>query len=277
METLIYLILIMPYDFHNNNLKYFEILSSNSESSIIPFLTQNSNSILKFEELSVLEIGCGEGGNLSPFLIRGSKCVGIDLNNRKIQIGTEILKEYIETNKLKLISEDLYSEKLYLKFESKFDLVILRDVIEHVHEKEKLLSIIYDCLKIGGNLIIIWPPWYMPFAGHQQICESKVLKFLPWFHLLPKSIYKILLDIFKEPKNIVDELIDIKDCNLSIFKFKKIIRQSNFNLIDSKFYFINPIYELKFNIKRRVLHPILVKLGLLKEVFTTSCMVLLRK
>ncbi|NOX67348.1 MAG: class I SAM-dependent methyltransferase, partial [Chlorobi bacterium] len=69
---------------HINRNKYFDEQVYTTEKYVIPFISKvlpvNSN-------LSVLEIGCGEGGNLKPFLDIGCKTTGVDLSEKKIENG----------------------------------------------------------------------------------------------------------------------------------------------------------------------------------------------
>ena len=61
---------------HQNRLRYFMELAATSRDYFIPFI-QNYKRIDK--GMRVLEIGCGEGGNLAPFSQMGCCTLGIDI------------------------------------------------------------------------------------------------------------------------------------------------------------------------------------------------------
>lgn len=61
---------------HTNRQQYFEELAETSQKYFIPFLEQYYGAI---EGIRVLEIGCGDGGNLLPFLQRGCRVTGVDI------------------------------------------------------------------------------------------------------------------------------------------------------------------------------------------------------
>jgi 2-polyprenyl-3-methyl-5-hydroxy-6-metoxy-1,4-benzoquinol methylase len=138
--------------------------------------------------LSVLEIGCAEAGNLKPFLDRGCLCTGIDISCGRIELAEEYFAGHPKRDNLELICEDIY--KADLKGRT-FDLIIMRDVIEHIPNQEKFMGFAKKFLKPDGKFFLAFPPWQNPFGGHQQVCRNKILSKLPWFHLLPKTFTRL--------------------------------------------------------------------------------------
>jgi 2-polyprenyl-3-methyl-5-hydroxy-6-metoxy-1,4-benzoquinol methylase len=74
-----------------------------------------------------------------------------------------------------------------------FDVIFLRDVIEHIHNQERFIGFIKRFLKDDGVIFFAFPPWRMPFGGHQQIIPNRFLSMLPFYHILPKYLYKWIL------------------------------------------------------------------------------------
>lgn len=265
----------MPFDFHSNRKVYLDQQVKNTEKSIIPFL-KNHFKTDDWSGFKVLELGCGEGGNLLPFTNLKAHCIGIDLNESKIEDGKKIMQEWIEKGVLELYFDDIFNPKIVEKFTNQFDVIILKDVIEHIPNKTKALAQMRDYLNKNGVLFIGWPPWYMPFGGHQQMCDSKILRTLPWMHLLPKPIYKSILKLFGESKTKIEALGEIVDFRVTINQMNRMAKTIGMKAVAKKFYFINPIYEYKFNLKTRVLLPFLTKIPYLRDFFTTSCYYLLK-
>jgi hypothetical protein len=121
-------------------------------------------------------------------------------------------------------------------------------------------------LKQEGVIFFGFPPWYMPFGGHQQICKSKISR-LPYIHLLPKSIYRWVLINRKEN---VDEMMEIRETGISIERFEKICKNEGYGFLNKQHYLLNPIYEWKFGWKPKK------QLGIIKAVplfrnFLTTC------
>ncbi len=174
---------------HTNRERYFQEQVYTTEKHVIPFI----NEIFQiYKDTSVLEIGCGEGGNLKSFLNLGSKVTGVDLSEGKIENAKQFFKDHPQKENLTLIAEDIYTSQSL----GQFDLIIMRDVIEHIHDQEKFMSYVKKFLKPDGKFFLAFPPWYNPFGGHQQICRNKLLSVIPYYHILPQKIYRGILKIF---------------------------------------------------------------------------------
>src|SRR5262245_34331693 len=105
------------HDRHINREKYFREQSYTTEKHVIPYI----NTLLPVtQDLIVCEIGCGEGGNLEPFLDMGCKVVGIDLAEDKIANGRKFFENHPKKNNLTLLAEDIY--KVDASLFPKFDL-----------------------------------------------------------------------------------------------------------------------------------------------------------
>jgi ubiquinone/menaquinone biosynthesis C-methylase UbiE len=216
----------------------------------------------------VLEIGCGEAGNLKPFLDRGCKCVGIDLNGGKIQKGKEFFASHPHLSNLELIEDDIYK---ITDFSIKFDIIMLRDVIEHIHNQDVFIRYMQNFMHSTSVVFFAFPPWQNPFGGHQQLCRSKVLSNLPYFHLLPVSYYKFVLKSFGESEATIRELLEIKETGISIERFERHVLQAKLSVLKVEQYFINPNYEIKFGLKPRKIFKIIEKTPYFRNFFITCC------
>jgi SAM-dependent methyltransferase len=249
---------------HLDRKKYFQEQEITTSKYVIPFI----HSVLPVHAgISVLEIGCGEAGNLKPFLDMGcQKLVGIDLSESKIELARQFYSPHPQKSHLRLIAADIYDvfEEL-----GPFDLIITRDVIEHIHGQEKFMRFSKNLLKPGGKFFLGFPPWYNPFGGHQQICESKFLSKLPYFHLLPKPLYRLLLKSFGESQKKIESLEEIKQTGISIERFEKILRDTGYHIDKKQLYAINPNYEVKFNLKPRKQNSLLARIPFIRNFFTT--------
>lgn len=255
-------------DRHFDNRRYFEELVTTSAKYFLPYI---ENYIQIGDGLKVLEIGCGEGGILLPFAHKGCTVVGVDLDARKIAAGTELFAQ--DKADGRFIAQDIFKLK---EMEHEFDLIICHDVIEHIFDKDEFISKCELLLKPDGMMFMSFPAWQMPFGGHQQMCKSRFLSHLPWFHLLPRFLYEFNLKLFKEDQSRINDLLDIKRCKCPIEKFQRIVRTKHFSILDRQFWFINPHYETKFHLKPRKLWRWVGTLPWIRNFFTTSCFYMLR-
>ncbi len=250
---------------HTNREKYFIEQGVVTGKYVIPFI----NEIKPIhKDLVIMEIGCGEAGNMKPFVDMGCKVIGIDLAPNKIENGKKYYENHPNKNNLTLIAEDIY--KVNPNSVEKADLLIMRDTIEHIPNQDKFLSIVKSFLKPDGKIFFGFPPWRMPFGGHQQMAVNKYLSLVPYFHLLPKPLYKGILKIFKEPQNKVDGLMEVRDTRISINHFLNLCEKHHFKIDKEVLYMINPNYELKFKMKPRPLDKIL-NISYIRDFYVTTC------
>ena len=251
---------------HSNKDIYIKEQDYTTRTYVIPFI---ESSLKVDKNLHVLEIGCGVAGNLKPFLDLGCACMGIDLNKDKVEYARVYFTTHPNNHLLRLVVEDIYNMTEQLREE--FDLIILRDVIEHIHNQERFMDCLKNFLKPGGKVFFGFPPWQNPFGGHQQICRSKVLSLMPFFHLLPLFLYKGILSLFGEDKNTIRELAEIKETGITIERFERILKVGNWGVCRKTFFFINPNYEIKFGLKPKVTYSLIAAIPILRNFFTTAC------
>lgn len=251
------------FEFHADRKRYFEIQKLNTEKYVLPFIEQKMPVKPGFR---VLEIGCGEAGVLLPFLQKGCVAVGVELDLPRLDLANEMLKDYAAAGKVKFVGKDIYQVDADKELGGTFDLIILKDVIEHIHDQEKLIAEMKRFLSPGGAIFFGFPPWQMPFGGHQQMCSNKWLSKLPYYHLLPRFIYKWLLKKYKEP---VAALLEIRDTGISIEKFERIIKKTGYKIAEYTHYLLNPIYEYKFGWKARKQFWLIRHLPVIRNYFTT--------
>lgn len=252
---------------HTDRKQYFTELAQTCEKYFLPFI---ENYIQVTPELNVLEIGCGEGGNLLPFSKRGCKVTGIDISAIRIDEAKQFFQE--EGVSGNFLCQDIFT----VEVNDKFDIIIIHDVIEHVMRKKELLTIATTLSNDNGLIYVGFPPWQMPFGGHQQICNNRILSSLPFIHLLPKKAYKKFLVNVGENWRTVSELVEIKECRITIEHLKKLVKELNLTQIDERYYFINPHYESKFGLKPRKTISFFSAIPFLRNFFTTSYFTILK-
>ncbi len=260
------------FEFHKDKERYFNIQYLISKEYIIPFVASFCN---LSKELKVLEIGCAEAGVLKVFLEKGHRCTGIELNSSRTELAKEFLKEDFANGRVDFINKNIYDIDTKKDLPHLFDLIILKDVIEHIPDQQKFFQQIKDFLNPGGKIFFGFPPWQMPFGGHQQMCDNKLASTLPWYHILPKAVYKQMLKLFGEKKRKIDSLLEIKETGISIERFERITKKTGFQILSRKFYLINPIYKYKFNLKSRGQFGFISHSPYLRNFFTTTAFYLI--
>ncbi len=249
-----------------NRKLYFDEQSHTTRRFVIPYIEQ----VKKIDAGSrVLEIGCGEGGNLLPFAQMQCECVGVDLDAGRIQIAGEIFREIPGIRMPKFIYKNIYNT--VAEETGTFDIIMMRDVIEHIPDQEKFMGFVKRFLKEDGVIFFGFPPWQMPFGGHQQISGIKWIRHAPFLHLLPMRLYRYMLKKSGESEHNISEFTDIKKTGISIERFERAVVQAGYQFRLKTPYFINPNYEIKFKIKTRGKIPVLGDIPVLRN-FVTTCL-----
>ena len=256
----------MPLAFHSDRAEKFEQQHRNARHYILPFIEE----VRPVDGTEVLEIGCGEGGILKAFLERGCRCTGVDLSAAKIEFAREYLRAEIDERRISFIAQDIYDPEVGASLTDRFDLIVVKDTIEHIYGHERFLGQMRSFLREGGVVFLGFPPWRMPYGGHQQMADTTIGK-LPYYHLLPRPLYRRLLKAFGESESRVEVLMEIVDTRLSIRDFEVLVRGTGYRVRHRRFYLINPIYEYKFGLKPVRQLPLLRNVPWVRDFVTTTC------
>lgn len=250
---------------YTNRDKYFHELAETSRNYYIDYVGR----FLPIKPgLRVLEVGCGEGGNLLPFAEMGCDVEGIDFSGGKINAANRIFLEHKLNGRF--ACEDFFDATVP---EHKYDLVLVHDVFEHIAQSRKVefLCRLKHFTTPKGIVFLAFPAWQMPFGGHQQTCRNRFLSVLPWIHLLPMKMYRGLLRMFREPEDHIRELMDIRASKVTVERFEQVCKAAGCEVLDRALWLINPHYRVKFG-----MIPIRLRFGLdlipwLRNYLSSSC------
>lgn len=113
----------------------------------------NESEILKYEDLKVLDVGCSNGFKTKMLFDKYDNIThitGIDIDNNAINEATDIFRENKKYKfELKSIDE--------LDYNSKYDIIYLSYVLQHLEEPQKVLKKLRNLLTDKGIIIIKVP------------------------------------------------------------------------------------------------------------------------
>jgi hypothetical protein len=93
---------------------------------------------------------------------------------------------------------------------------------------------------------------------------------LPYYHILPRPLYKAILNLAGEHEVVIKELMEIKDTQITIERFERIVSASGLKVLYKEHYLINPIYKYKFGLQPRRQTPLLSWIPFFRN-FVTTC------
>ncbi|MGQ9864512.1 MAG: class I SAM-dependent methyltransferase [Bacteroidia bacterium] len=149
------------FDFHRDVQRYVAMQEAVTNDYILPFLRPL---IPRDKPLYVLEVGCGEAGVLKAFLDKGHYSVGVELSSSRAQKAKALLQGYIEAQRLRILNKDIF--EVAQDEVPRFDLILLKDVIEHLPHKEKFMMKLKQLLTEKGIVFFAYFPRTAPY--HQR-------------------------------------------------------------------------------------------------------------
>jgi len=132
-----------------------------------------SNMKLK-KNSKILEIGCGTGGNLCMLSAFGD-LTAVDMSSEAVAMA----------KRKNVINTDIYIGSLpnaMPKFNDKFDLICMFDVLEHIEMHKEAITKIETYLKDDGQIILTVPAYQWLYGKHDEhlhhkrrYCKSELL------------------------------------------------------------------------------------------------------
>lgn len=117
------------------------------------------------ENASILEVGCGTGGNLE-MLSRFGEVSALEMDAEAREIAQE------KTDKKYMIKTGCCPENIPFEGE-RFDLICLFDVLEHIDKDVETLISLKKLLKKNGKIIITVPAYQWLFGPHDTFLHHK--------------------------------------------------------------------------------------------------------
>ena len=220
---------------------------------------------------AVAEIGCAEGGVLAAFEIAGAKrALGTDIAVSRLETGRRINE--ILGLKAHLTTHDVIGQEPLPEWQHSYDLVILRDVIEHLDHTDIALRNISRLLKPGGFLFVTFPPYHSPFGGHQHLIETSRAK-LPYIHLLPRPLFFRMIQGGSAIN--VEEVRRLRAISLTTKAFLSATQKEGYTLHHEDLYLLRPVFKMKFGLPTIPLTP-LKSLPLVQRFFSMEASYILR-
>jgi len=262
------------YEFHTNKETYYRWQYENARTHVIPFI----ESVFPLQPgMQVLEVGCGEGGVLKAFVERGCQGLGVELSESRVADAFRFNAGLVQAGRIDFQAKNIYDASFAETFRNQFHLIILKDVIEHIPDQPRIMEQLKQYLREDGKIFFGFPPWYMPFGGHQQLSRNKILSKLPYYHLLPMPLYKGMLRLFGEQREVIQGLVEVKETGISMERFERICKRLSLRIDLRTIFFLNPIYQYKFGWKPRRQARLLQHVPYLRDFLSTCVYYLIGK
>ncbi len=237
---------------------------------IVPYFQKN---ICEIKNKIIAEIGSAEGGVLHSFLRAGAEYgLGTDIAENRLESGRKV-SSATQLN-VEFTSHNILSDEIPQKWQNYFDIVILRDVIEHLSDTEQALTQIRQLLQNDGILYVTFPPYRSPYGGHQHTLAGNFLTKLPYIHLLPDFIFKKMIISGRQIDQ--EETLRLRKIRLSSRKFKESAQSAGFSIAKEEYYLLRPVFKQKFGLPTIKIGAI-GKIPFFGDFLSFECMYVLKK
>lgn len=200
---------------------------------------------IQFADARILDVGCGDGGFTAAMAERGAICVGVEIK--------EFKRKQNNNDRLRYVVQDVTAPDAPKRLGHDYDVVVLRDVIEHIplDRKENFLVSLKKFLNASGKMFVTFPPFYSPYGLHQQTLLKSKLRSWPYLHYLPAPLLRKAMTMMHEPEVSRAAVEDIARCRMTIRHFKRLMRKTGMQIIHEKYYFVRPSHEIRYGWKTR--------------------------
>jgi SAM-dependent methyltransferase len=189
----------------------------------------------------VAEIGSAEGGALMAFAAAGAgEAFAADIADYRLESGATIAR--LVSLDVDYAHHDIVNDSTPPNLLGKFDLILLRDVIEHIAEPAAALTHLYEMLRPGGALYVSFPPYNSPFGGHQHTLKNAASK-IPFIHLLCEPLFERLIRSGRAPD--IAEVKRLRTIRLCPARFRSLAADAGFEIFSESYYLLRPVFRIK--------------------------------
>ena len=200
----------------------------------------------------ILDVGCGDGGAALALAQAGAEVDGIDIRPHLVAAATEQARELGLS--LRLDTADITDGSTLEDFPGPYDLVLFRDVLEHIPAREAALRNAAERLAPDGAIVVVFPPYLSAYGGHQQILHPRRIlgmapARLPWAHCLPRGLFHRLArrgDGRDDPQ--WEEIETIASARLTLSALEASLRRVGLRVKRREDFLLRPSFRLRWGL-----------------------------
>jgi SAM-dependent methyltransferase len=128
-----------------------------------------------FNDLSILEVGCGKGGICLAMAAVGCKTKAFDVNEDRIGYIRGLIEQR-RINNLEVIIDNGYTFNDGMIY----DIVVISEVLEHTSQPSKLIANIAKRMRAGSHCIVTIPNGYGPWEIKNRVNPINYLRKMNW-------------------------------------------------------------------------------------------------
>jgi SAM-dependent methyltransferase len=250
-----------------DGLSYFDYQYSVARDVVIPWLDPH----VSLAGLAVGDFGCHQGGMLQGLREEAGvgSGIGFDVDEASIRRSP-----FEQNGRFRLVSADI------LEIDAaryQFDLILLRDVIEHTPNPVAILEKARTCLTNGGRIFVSFPPYYSPFGGHQHEA-SNATRFVPFIHYVPDVLFYSLSRFrdtaYMSAEDTLADVRSVRQTRLTLAKAEQAFSRAGLRIEVQEFFLFRPEFHIRYGLSSWKI-PLIHRVPIVREVMTLGAYFLL--
>jgi SAM-dependent methyltransferase len=226
---------------------------------------------IDFKQKRVLDAGCGQGGILHFISDHFEIDIGLGVD---VDSSAILRAGQRPDAKLRFEVRDFLS----LDAVPGYDVVLLRDVLEHIVDVERAFFKACALVRPEGYLYASYAPFFSPFGGHQHN-GTGFFSHVPWLQVFPERLFLSLIRLrgnaYKAAQELERDVQAVLATRATVRKMAALISASRMKVLFQRRYLMRPDYQIKFGIPSVALpksyFPILTELFCTGEELLLQC------
>ncbi|MGE0200600.1 MAG: class I SAM-dependent methyltransferase [Candidatus Melainabacteria bacterium] len=254
----------------SGGMPYFDYEVTVARGILIPWLTAQGVDI---RGKRIGDFGCHQGGVLEALRQAGaSGGLGIELNADVVAQSP-----FHQDAAFRLKAGDILALPEHPTPDQCFDVILLRDVLEHVPDTHSALAVAKRMLAPGGKIFISFPPYYSPFGGHQHEAGDWT-RIVPYLHYLPDGLFYALLggadNVYMNREDALDDIRSVRHTRMTLGKAEAAFARAGLTIAGYTYYLLRPEFKVRYAIPA-LNAGVLGHVPFLREVWTMGVYYLL--
>jgi SAM-dependent methyltransferase len=231
------------------------------------------------EGVRILDVGCGDAGATCALAENGADVAGLDIEPRRLAMARE--RARARGLDIRLDVADITDPSTLSSFTGPYDLILFRDVLEHIPDVDAALAQCTERLAEDGAIVVIYPPYWSPYGGHQQTLRIRPRlgvrwAKLPFVHWLPERVWRNLAESGQVEAAEWEDVAIVRRARLTVGGVAGRARAHGLRVAQARRYLLRPTFRLRYGTPVIGAGP-LGRIPVLREILVTGSWELLRR
>jgi len=199
----------------------------------------------------ILDVGCGDAGATCALAEHGARIDGFDLEPRRLAMASE--RARARGTELRLTVADITDPATLTDLDGPYDLILFRDVLEHIPDVDAALAQSRERLAPDGGIVVIYPPYWSVYGGHQQILDARARlgvrwAKLPFVHWLGAGVWGGMARGGAVSADLWQEVETVRQAGLTLSGLSERASRHSLRVSQARRFLLRPSFYLRYGL-----------------------------